>query len=76
MANASKKHMGTGAQGKGSGTGATTDLPAGSIGDNTVLSNRDKSRHTEARGLDGKTIQTEQMQDHAANREPEADRTP
>lgn len=71
MANASKKHMSPGGQGKGTGTGATTDLPAGAIGDNEVLSNRDKSRHSDARGLDSKTVQTEQLQDHAANRDPD-----
>ncbi|MBF5096404.1 hypothetical protein F1643_20580 [Azospirillum sp. INR13] len=71
MANASKKHMSPSGQGKGTGTGATTDLPAGSIGDNEVLSNRDKSRHSDARGLDSKTVQTEQLQEHAANRNPD-----
>ncbi|MBP2299828.1 hypothetical protein [Azospirillum picis] len=71
MANASKKHMGSAAQGKGSGTGATTDLPEGSVGDNMILSNRDKAQHSDARGLDSKAIQTEQMQDHAANRNPD-----
>lgn len=71
MANASKKHMSAGSQGKGTGTGANTDLPAGSIGDNAVLSNRDKSRHSDARGLDSKAVQTEQMQDHAANHNPD-----
>ncbi|PIK73273.1 hypothetical protein CS379_09330 [Methylobacterium frigidaeris] len=34
-----------------------------------VLSNRDKSRHTDQRGLDSKTVQTEQYQDHSANRQ-------
>jgi hypothetical protein len=33
-----------------------------------VLSNRDKSRHSEGRGLDGKMVQTEQYHDHAGNR--------
>ena len=71
MANANKKHMSPSGQGKGSGTGTNTDLPAGSIGDNEVLSNRDKSRHTDARGLDSKAVQTEQMQDHVANHNPD-----
>ena len=71
MANANKKHMSPSGQGKGSGTGANTDLPAGSIGDNEVLSNRDKSRHTDARGLDSKAVQTKQMQDHVANHNPD-----
>jgi len=74
MANASKKHMSPSGQGKGTGAGATTDLPAGAIGDNMVLSNRDKSRHSDARGLDSKAVQTEQMQDHAANHNPDDDR--
>lgn len=71
MAHASKKHMSPGLQGKGNGTGATTDMPEGAVGDNAVLSNRDKSRHTDARGLDSKAVQTEQHQDHSANRNPD-----
>jgi hypothetical protein len=67
MANASKTHMGPATQGKGSGTGAMTDLPDGALEENMVLSNRDKSRHSGERGLDGKAVQTEQFQDHAAN---------
>lgn len=69
MANASKNHMGPGAQGKGSGSGATTELPEGVLEDNMVLSNRDKSRHNDERGLDSRTIQTDQYQDHVANRQ-------
>jgi hypothetical protein len=68
MANASKKHFGAGAQGKHAGTGANTDIQKEKIGENMVLSNRDKSRHSAARGMDGKEIQTEQWQDHADNR--------
>jgi hypothetical protein len=60
--------MGLGAQGKGAGTGANTDIPKQKIGENMVLSNRDKSQHSDVRGMDGKRIQTEQLQDHAANR--------
>ncbi|MCG5243095.1 hypothetical protein [Azospirillum doebereinerae] len=71
MANASKKHIGPGAHGKGAGVGATTDLPEGAIGENMVLSNRDKSRHSDERGLDSKTVQTDQLRDHAANRPAE-----
>ena len=67
MANASKTHMGPATQGKGSGTGAMTDLPEGVLEENMVLSNRDKSRHSGERGLDGKAVQTEQFQDHSAN---------
>ncbi len=68
MANASKRHAGPGTQGKGSGTGALTELPEGVLEENMVLSNRDKSRHSDGRGLDGKMVQTEQFQDHAGNR--------
>ncbi len=68
MANASKNSIGPGAQGKQSGTGAMTDLPEGILPENMVLSNRDKSRHTDERGLDSKHVQTEQYQDHAGNR--------
>lgn len=68
MANASKKHMGPAAQGKLSGTGAMTTLPDGILEENMVLSNRDKSQHSQERGLDSKTVQTEQYQDHAGNR--------
>jgi hypothetical protein len=63
-----KKQVGAGAQGKGAGSGAATDLPPGAIPENIVLSNRDKSQHTDQRGLDSKWVQTEQLQDHAANR--------
>ena len=38
--------------------------------DNMVLSNRDKAQHSQERGLDSKAVQTEQFQDHAANRRP------
>lgn len=69
MANASRHNMGPGAQGKGSGTGAMTELPEGVLPENMVLSNRDKSLHSDARGLDGKYVQTEQYQDHAGNRQ-------
>jgi hypothetical protein len=68
MANASKRHSGPGTQGKGSGRGAMTELPEGVLEENMVLSNRDKSRHSDGRGLDSKTVQTEQFHDHAGNR--------
>lgn len=51
MANASKNHMGAASQGKRDGSGAMTDLPEGILPDNMVLSNRDKSRHSDERGL-------------------------
>ena len=44
------------------------ELPEGILEENMVLSNRDKSRHSEGRGLDGKMVQTEQYHDHAGNR--------
>lgn len=71
MANADRKHMGAGAQGKGSGSGAGTELPRDMVGENDILSNRDKSRHNENRGLDGKQVRNDQRQDHAANRTPQ-----
>jgi hypothetical protein len=74
MAKASKKHFGAGAQGPHSGGGAMTDLPDDMLGENMVLSNRDKARHSKERGADGKEIATEQRQDHAANRIPKKDR--
>jgi hypothetical protein len=53
----------------GDGSGAMTDLQEGMLEENQVL-NRDKAQHSKARGLDGKHVQTEQYQDHAANRRP------
>ncbi len=68
MANASKHHVGPAAKGKRDGSGAMTELPEGVLEENMVLSNRDKSRHSGERGLDGKTVQTEQFQDHVGAR--------
>jgi hypothetical protein len=68
MAKASRHHVGQGAKGKGSGTGALTELPEGVLEENMVLSNRDKSRHSDGRGLDSRMVQTEQFHDHAGNR--------
>jgi hypothetical protein len=68
MANANKKHAGAGSQGKGDGSGAMSETFDATLPSNKVLSNRDKAQHTKARGQDGKNIQTEQRQDHAANR--------
>jgi hypothetical protein len=59
--------MGPGAQGKRSGTGALTELPEGILEENMVLSDRDKSRHSDQRGLDSATVQTEQYHDRAGN---------
>jgi hypothetical protein len=70
MANADRKSMGSGTQGKGDGSGAMTDLDPNVLPDNTVLSNRDKAQHSSERGLDSKTVQTEQFHDHTANQDP------
>jgi hypothetical protein len=71
MANASKKHMGIGAQGKGSGEGAMTTMPKDMVPDNAVLSNRDKTQHSKERGHDSRGSMTDQYQDHSGNRYPE-----
>ncbi|PBB40142.1 hypothetical protein CK222_29645 [Mesorhizobium sp. WSM3866] len=71
MASGGKKHMGRGSQGKGAGTGAKTTVAKDMIGENDVLSNRDKKQHTKERGLDSNRIKSDQYQDHAANRIPE-----
>jgi len=68
MPNGSKTHIGSGAHGKSARTGALTDIPKDKVGDNMILSNRDKAQHSDIRGMDGKFIQTEQYQDHSANR--------
>jgi hypothetical protein len=69
MANASKKHMGAGAQGKSAGNGALTEVPKEEIPENAILSNRDKKQlSTGERGQDSKTVQTEQLQDHPGAR--------
>ena len=68
MANASKKHMGTGTQGKGSGSGAMTEIDKDKIEENMVLSNRDKAGHSPERGLDSKAIENEQYQDQDSNK--------
>jgi hypothetical protein len=66
MANASRKHMGAGATGKGDGTGAMTTRSE-DVRENVVLSNCDKAQHSDRRGQDGKFIQVEQTFDGAAN---------
>jgi len=70
MANADRKHVGSGSQGKGDGTGAMTDLEPDVLPENMVLSNRDKAQHSRERGLDSKAIQTEQLHNHEANKDP------
>jgi hypothetical protein len=47
----------------------------GRLEENMVLSNRDKSQHSDARGLDSKTVQTDQYQDHAANHQRDDETT-
>ena len=37
--------------------------------ENMVLSNRDKAQHSNERGLDGKRVLSEQLQDHDANKD-------
>ena len=64
------KHFGKASQGKGDGTGAMTELDKDLVGENDILSNRDKQRHCKARGQDGNAIKTDLEQDHAANRLP------
>jgi hypothetical protein len=68
MANSGKKHMGRGVQAKGTGTGANTEVAAGDIGENEVLSNRDKAQHSKQRGLDSKRVQTEQLRPASQSR--------
>lgn len=68
MAKASRKHAGPGAHGKGDGSGAMTVMREQVVGENDILSNRDKAQHNQERGLDGHAVQTEQYRDHAANR--------
>jgi hypothetical protein len=68
MAHASKNHFGEGSQGKKDGSGAMTHMDLSKIGENDVLSNRDKKLHGSGRGLDGNAIKSEQYQDHSANR--------
>lgn len=66
------KHLGPATRqfGKGAGTGAMTDLQEDMIPANMVLSNRDKAQHSGERGQDSKWVQTEQLQDHVANKDP------
>jgi hypothetical protein len=70
MPKAGKKYMGRGAQGKHAGTGAMTEMTDldVEIGENAILSNRDKTQHSKQRGQDSKFVQVEQMQDSVDNR--------
>jgi hypothetical protein len=68
MAQASKKKIGAGSQGKLAGSGAMTVLAEGVLPENMVLSNRDKALHSGERGLDSRQLQTEQFHDHVGGR--------
>ena len=67
MANASKKHVGAGARGKGNGSGANSEVNDDVIGENAVLSNRDKAQHSRERGQDSKAIASDQLRDSTKN---------
>ena len=69
MTKEGKKGVGPSARSKGAGTGAMTELPEGALGENDVLSNRDKKSHSEARGQDGKRIQSDQYQSHSHDKQ-------
>jgi hypothetical protein len=68
MASGDMKDVGRGSQGKGSGAGAATNFLKHMAGENDVLFNRDKKRHTKQCGLDGNRTKSDQYQDHAADR--------
>lgn len=55
-------------QAKGAGSSGMTNLQDELVGENDVLSNRDKVEGSGARGQDGKWVLTEQLEDHAANK--------
>jgi hypothetical protein len=63
-----KPDAGAPIKGKGDGGGAMTDLQSELLGENEVLSNRDKAQSSRERGQDSRWIQTEQREDHVANR--------
>ena len=71
MANASKKRIGAGSAGKGAGSGGLNTMTDAAVPENMPLSNRDKKPRSKGRGLDSKGVQTDQLQDHAANRQAE-----
>lgn len=71
MAKADRKHFGAGAQGKGDGTGAMTELEDEKVRKSQILSNRDKAQgSTDERGLDSAHVKNEEFRDHAGNRRP------
>ncbi len=69
MANASKKHVRDGRAGQRDPVrGGMTEIDKDKIGENMVLSNRDKAGHSPERGLDSKAIENEQYQDQNSNK--------
>lgn len=71
MARASSKKFGAGQQdqGKGDGSGGLGPEDVGQPARGEILANRDKSRHSHQRGLDSRHVQTQQGQEHVANRD-------
>jgi len=63
-----KPEAGSPLKSKGDGGGAMTDLQDEMLGENSVLSNRDKAQSSGERGQDSRWIQTEQHEDHVANK--------
>ena len=79
MANASRKKFGPGQQdqGKGDGSGAMTPEDLDPHLEEEPLSNREASRHSRQRGLDGRHVQTERRHDHVhAHRRGEGEPDP
>jgi hypothetical protein len=76
MANASSKKFGKRAHGKSDGTGAMSSAPRDILGENMVLSNRDKGQESRLRGADSRFIMNEQRQDQAHNRDEEHGQAP
>jgi len=67
MAKASRKHFGIGARGKAAGVGAMAEVSKDKVGENNVLSNRDKKLHSHERGYDAKASQIDQLNDNPVN---------
>jgi hypothetical protein len=65
------KGVGSSVRTKGSGSGGNTNLQRDLVGDNEVLSNRDKSSKSGARGQDGKRVQSDQYQSHDHDKQPD-----
>jgi hypothetical protein len=63
-----KPETGSPIKSKGDGSGAMTDLQDDLLGENDVLSNRDKAQSSAERGQDSRWNQTEQRTDHVANK--------